>query len=481
MPDFDRYLSPFSWRYGSESMRHIWSETYKRRVWRKIWFHLADVQSQYGLVTSEQVQVIGQHIDRVDIQRAFEIEAEIHHDLMAELKTFAEQCGTASAILHFGATSMDIEDNADAMRIREALDVILITLQKLLLVFAGQIESWAGTPIMAYTHLQPAEPSTLGYRLASYAQDLLEDWKQLVQLKAAIRGKGFKGAVGTAATYTDLMGIGQFTDFEAQLSIRLGIPFYPVTTQTYPRKQDYQLVSALASLGGTIYKFAFDLRLLQSPPVGELSEPFGQRQIGSSAMPFKRNPIQSEKINSLARALAQMPQVAWHNAAHSLLERTLDDSANRRSLLPEAFLTTDEILLTALRIIKNLNVDTAAIQRNMASYAPFAATERLLMGLVQAGADRQETHAALRKHALAAWQSLQQGGLNLLPELVSKDPVFMAFLTQEQIQSLMQVEGYTGIAEDAARRLAEHIRQEIPVGKSEPKREEVVDDQEALE
>jgi adenylosuccinate lyase len=461
MPDYDHYLSPFSWRYGSDTMRHIWSENYKRRVWRKIWFHLAEVQSLYGLVTTEQVQEISQHIDRIDIQRAFEIEAEIHHDLMAELKTFAEQCGNAGGILHYGATSMDIEDNADALRIREALDLILVTLEELLLAFAAQIDRYASTPIMAFTHLQPAEPSTLGYRLASSAQDLLEDWKQLVHIRASIRGKGFKGAVGTAATYVELLGEGQYAAFEEQLSERIGITFYPVSTQTYPRKQDYQVVSALSGLGATIYKFAFDLRLLQSPPIGELSEPFGQKQVGSSAMPFKRNPIQAEKINSLARALSQMPQVAWQNAAHSLLERTLDDSANRRSMLPEAFLIADEIARVSLRIVENLNVNIDAIQRNMAAYAPFAATERLLMGLVQAGADRQEMHEVLRQHALTAWQSLQQGHPNELAERIAQDPRMLAHLPADRIAAFMQIEGYTGIAEQAARRLALHIQQSL--------------------
>lgn len=461
MSDFEHYLSPFSWRYGSESMRRIWSETYKRRVWRKIWHDLAEIQSQYGLVTPEQVQEISQHIDQINIQRAFQIEAEIHHDLMAELKTFAEQCPTAGGILHFGATSMDIEDNADAIRLRDALEIILAALEKLLHAFAGQIEQWASTPIMAFTHLQPAEPSTLGYRLSSYAQDLLEDWKQLILLKESIRGKGFKGAVGTAATYVELIGLEQFSAFEEQLSARLGIPFYPVTTQTYPRKQDYLVVSALAGLGGTIYKFAFDLRLLQSSPIGELSEPFGQKQVGSSAMPFKRNPVQSEKIDSLARALGQMPQVAWQNAAHSLLERTLDDSANRRSLLPEAFLITDEILHASLRIVEKLNVNTVAIERNVATYAPFAATERLLMGLVQAGADRQEMHEVLRQHTLNAWQAVQQGQPHSLAESIANDPALLAYLPAETIHALMQVEGYTGIAEGAARQLAQRIRQSI--------------------
>jgi adenylosuccinate lyase len=461
MTDFEHYLSPFSWRYGSDAMRRIWGEIYKRQVWRRIWFHLASVQSQYGLLTAEQVQEISQHVDRVDIQRAFEIEAEIHHDLMAELKTFAEQCPTAGGVLHLGATSMDIEDNADALRIREALDLVLTALRDLLLAFASQIERWADTPVMAYTHLQPAEPSTLGYRLAAYAQDLLEDWEQLHSLKDSIRGKGFKGAVGTAAAYVELLGRDRFQDFEDRLSAALGIPFYPIATQTYPRKQDYQVISALAGLGAVLYKFAFDLRLLQSPPIGELSEPFGQKQVGSSAMPFKRNPIQSEKINSLARALAHLPQVAWHNAAHSLLERTLDDSANRRSLLPEAFLIVDEILRAATRIIANLNVNVEAMQRNLAAYAPFASTERLLVRLVQAGADRQEMHEVLRGHAITAWQSLQSGQPNPLVELITADRTVLTYLQVDQVHDLLQIEGYTGIAASSARRLAHQIRQAV--------------------
>jgi adenylosuccinate lyase len=381
--------------------------------------------------------------------------------LMAELKTFAEQCGSAGGILHLGATSMDIEDNADAMRLREALGQIISVLEQLLLAFSGQIERWYGTPVMAFTHLQPAEPSTLGYRLAAYAQDLLEDWQQLTQIRDSIRGKGFKGAVGNAAAYVELLGKENFLEFEERLSQHLGIPFYPVSTQTYPRKQDYQVISALAGLGATIYKFAFDLRLLQSPPFGELSEPFEEKQVGSSAMPFKRNPIRSEKIDSLARSLAQMPQIAWQNAAHSLLERTLDDSANRRSLLPEAFLIVDEILTATMGIIDNLHVDEAAITRNLAIYAPFAGTERLLIGLVQAGGDRQEMHAVLRTHALTAWKIIQDGNPNPLSDLLSGDPLLQQFLPQEKIRGLLSVEEYTGIAADSARSMVQTIRQKI--------------------
>ncbi len=457
MSDFESYLSPFSWRYASPEMRKIWSEANRRRLWRQIWVALAKVQSRFGLVTAEQAADLEAHQNQVDIARALEIEAEIHHDLMAEVRTFAEQAAIGGGIIHLGATSMDIEDNADAIRLCQALDWILKQFQEVLAEFEGQIRMYAETPIIAFTHLQPAEPSTLGYRLASYAQDLLFDWQELTRIRASIRGKGFKGAVGTAASYIELLGAENYLAFERGLSEMLGLPFYPVSTQTYPRKQDYTILAALAGLGGTLYKFAFDLRLLQSPVIGEWSEPFAEKQVGSSAMPFKRNPINAEKIDSLARALAAMPQVAWQNAAHSLLERTLDDSANRRTLIPEAFLICDELLKTARRLVHGLKVDNISIQRNLKAYAPFASTERLLMALVKAGADRQKMHELLRDQAMLAWAAVRAGEPNPLEKNLAGDPSVLAFLPAEQVSALMQVDGYSGIAPSRARETAAAI------------------------
>ncbi len=215
---------------------------------------------------------------------------------------------------------------------------------------------------MAYTHLQPAEPTTLGYRFANLAQDLLVDFRALMDQQKVFKGKGFKGAVGNAASYIELFGVEGFNQLESDISTSLDLPFCTLTTQTYPRKQEYDLLCVLAGIAGTLYKFAFDLRLLQSQGIAELSEPFGKDQVGSSAMPFKRNPIHSEKINSLARMVSVAPQTAWQNAANSLLERTLDDSANRRTLLPETFLALDEIISTSIYLIKNLQVNHKAIQ-----------------------------------------------------------------------------------------------------------------------
>jgi len=460
-PDFESYQSPLSWRYGSPEMRVIWSEIQKRRLWRKIWVALAEIQAGYGLVSSAQVDDLRAHVDTVDIERAFEIEAEIHHDLMAELKVFAEQCPAAAGIIHLGATSTDIEDNADALRIRRSLDLIINQLSKLLTILSAQVMCWATTPVMAFTHLQPAEPTTLGYRLAQYAQDMLMDWENLRRARAHVRGKGFKGAVGTAASYAELIGENNLAEFETRLSTQLGLPFYPVTTQTYPRKQDYQVVSALAGLGGSLYKFCFDLRILQSPPIGELSEPFRTKQVGSSAMPFKRNPINAEKVDSLARALAQYPRLAWDNAAHSLLERTLDDSANRRFMLPEAFLITDELLVVVTRIIEGLQVDEVALARNLDTYGPFAATERIMMALVKAGADRQEIHARLRGHALVAWEALRTEGGNTLTISICQDELFLTYLAEEELLKLMDSDAYIGDTVRRARQLANTIQQVV--------------------
>ena len=460
MPDFyENYQSPLSWRYASPDMRVIWSEKNKRLLWRRIWVTLAAVQAKFGLFSPDLVDELRKNQELVDMDTALELESRIHHDLMAELKTFAGQCPSAGGILHVGATSMDIEDNADALRIRAALDLILEKLEEILLTFADRIEETVDETIIAFTHLQPAEPSALAYRLAFHAQDLLEDWQRIKQVRENIRGKGFKGAVGSAAAYADLIGAENLVEFESRLSELLGISFYPVTNQTYPRKQDLDVLNALAGIGASLYKFAFDLRILQSPPLGEWSEPFGKDQVGSSAMPFKRNPINAEKINSLARQLSILPQVAWQNAANSLLERTLDDSANRRMILPEAFLITDEILRVSLRILKDFQVHRENIQRNLNIYAPFAMTERIMMAAAKKGADRQQMHELLRNHALEAWKVIQTGQNNPLIANLSADVKITRWISADEIDQLSDINQYTGLSKTNAANLAAQIRE----------------------
>jgi len=460
MFDHDTYISPLTWRYGSADMRQIWSEHHKRRTWRRIWVALAEAQAELGLVTAEQAADLRAHAGQVDVGRALEIEAVIKHDLMAEIKAFAEQCPVGGGIVHLGATSADVEDNADALRIREALDLVLDRLRTVLARLAEQIDARAGQPCLGYTHLQPAEPTTVGYRLAQYGLDLLLDLHELRRLRAGIKGKGLKGATGASASYAQLLAPANLQpgELETRVMAALGLEAFPVATQVYPRKQDWLVLNGLAGLAGSLYRFAFDLRILQSPLFGEWSEPFGSAQVGSSAMPFKRNPVNSENIDSLARLLAALPRVAWDNAAHSLLERTLDDSANRRVILPEAFLIADEMLARSLRIIDGLLIDDRAVARNLAIYGAFAATERLLMELVRAGADRQAMHERIRQQSLVPGQASQAGQPNPLPALLSADPAIVALLPAERVVALLDSSDYVGDAPRRAHDMAAAIR-----------------------
>jgi len=444
----DTYISPFTWRYGSETMRGIWSEAHKRRLLRRVWIALARAEMHAGLVTPQQVDELERNKDNIDIDRASEIEAEIHHDLMAEIKTYAEQCPNAGSIIHLGATSMDALDNMDAMRQGEAMDLIIQRTETLLNGFAIKMEQYADVPCMAFTHIQPAEPTTVGYRFAQTAQDIVEDLAQMKEVRQGIRGKGMKGAVGTAASYTELLKGTAMTpvQLEQEVMEELGIKSFTAATQVYPRKQDWRIVTALSGLCCTLYKFAIDFRLLQSPPIGEWSEPFGAKQVGSSAMPFKRNPINCEKIDSLCRYVNSMESVVWQNSANTLLERTLDDSANRRMVLPAAFLAVDEVLMTATKIVNGMQVHDTGVQKNLKAYGLFAASERLLMELGRRGANRQEMHEVIRNHSLAAWQEVQEGRKNPLAETLSTDPAILKFATSEEVLSLLVADDYVGDA-----------------------------------
>lgn len=465
MLNHDTFISPFSWRYGSPEMRRLWSEGHKRRLMRQVWVALAAAQHQAGLVTAEQLADLQHSAEAVDIERALEIEQETRHDVMAEIRVFAEQCPIGGGIIHWGATSADITDNVDALRMRASLRLLERRLSELLALFAERITVTAEIPVMAYTHIQPAEPTTLGYRLAVYAQDLLEDLLDIRAFLPRLRGKGFKGAVGAQASFQEQL---QGTDMtpaqlEATAMALLDLPYFPIATQTYSRQQDLRLLNLLAGIASSIHKFALDFRILQSPPFGEWAEPFGRKQIGSSAMPFKRNPINMENVCSLARYVAALPAVAWDNASQAVLERSLDDSANRRLFLPEAFLAVDEALRRVSRIAAEMVVDKTAIARNMARYGPFAATERLLMALVRAGADRQEAHEWLRQASLKAWAALRQGETeNRLLALLLADERIGRYVAAAELSQLMDASAYTGTAGQRALALAQTLRETIP-------------------
>ncbi len=459
--DYSSYQSPFSYRYGSPEVRRIWSEENKRLLWRNLWVDLADALSQFGLVTPEQVEDLRSHRNDVDMASSLAVEDEIHHDLMAEVKVFAGQCSLGGRIIHLGATSMDIKDNAEVLQIRQSLDFLLTKLRRLLLVVAEKALLTADLPCLAFTHLQPAEPTTYGYRFASMLQDLETDFRQIQSFRSSLKGKGFKGAVGNAATFVELLGGEQpFNRFEGIVSQRLNLPFFSVTTQTYTRKQDLDLFYLLSSLAGTIYKAALDLRLLQSSVFAETAEPFGKKQVGSSAMPFKRNPIQLEKIDSLARMISAYPGVAWGNYAHSLLERTLDDSGNRRTMLPEIFLAADEILLSFTAVISGLEIKEPFIEANLAKFAPFAATERILLQAVKKGADRQQMHEHLRTLSMQAWKQVEDQLPNNLVDLIRSDVEIKKYLNDREVEEAFDISRYLGVAVTRSRELATRIVRE---------------------
>jgi adenylosuccinate lyase len=468
--DHSKYASPFSWRYGRAELRSLFSEHTRRKLWRQVWVALAEAQAAEGLVSEAEVDDLREHAGSVDLDAALAIEREIHHDLMAEIRVFASQATLGGGKLHLGATSMDIEDTVETYRLRRALAAVGESLRHLLDAFAAKIRDRADLVCMAFTHLQPAEPTTLGYRLAGYAQDLLIDDANLRFVFENLTTKGMRGAVGTAASYEHLVhGSGNSATFEAHVLDRFGLEAREIATQVYPRKLDYLLLSGLAGLGASLSKFAADVRILSSPGFGELSEPFGTSQVGSSAMPFKRNPIVCERIDSLARLLIGYSDVAWQNAATNYLERTLDDSANRRTILAEALLCADEIVTLARKVLDGLRIHEYRIAQNLRTYGPFAGTEAIMMEAARAGGNRQDLHESIRTAAMTAWDELAAGRDNPLARLLTEDKELTALVDPAEIRRLLDPVGHIGTAPARARALAGRIDATEPF----PKQREV--------
>jgi len=450
---YESYLSPFTWRYGSEEMRKLFSETRRRATWRRVWLSLAEAEAGLGLISSKELEGIRRSSGEahVDIARAHEIEKSIRHDLMAELKVFADQAKEGGGKLHLGATSMDIEDNADVMIFGKGLELITARLVSCLDAASARVGRHKGFVCMGWTHLQPAEPTTVGYRFANYAQDLVLDIKLIETLrKEYVKGKGVKGAVGTSASYKKLLGsTAKAKRLEEEVMSGLGLGYFDVATQTYPRKLDYLILSALASVAASCAKFGLDIRVLQSPTFGELSEPIEESQVGSSAMPFKRNPVTAERMCSLARVVSVMPLVAFMNASNSILERTLDDSAARRIAIPEAFLAVDECLAIYERLMRGLRLYPAMIKKNLERFGAFSGTEAVMMELAEKGEDRQKVHELIRVRSFKAWDAVMKGEPNPLERLLSEDRVVSSKLTRKRLKLLLDPSTHTGRAEEA--------------------------------
>lgn len=460
IPDLSSYVSPLSWRYGSVRMRKLFSEEYKYRLWRKVWVALATAEHEAGLVTKEELADLKKYEATIDSKAILKIEEETRHDVVAAIREFAGKAKLGGKKIHLGATSMDIVDNADALRVTEALHYTRENVKHLLAAFGKQIQKYADLPCMGYTHLQPAEPTTVGYRLSLYASDLLTDVSLLEFVLATYKGKGMKGAVGTRASYKTVLAGTKMTaeKLDTRVMELLGIPGATIASQVYPRKYDYLVMTLVASVASSVSKFASDVRLLQSPSIGEWSEPFGPKQVGSSAMPFKRNPVNSEKICSLARYIGQLPAVALENASLNHLERTLDDSANRRLILSEGFIALDEILVSSIKIVEGLVVNTKRIAYNSTQYAPFAATEVLLIALVKKGADRQKMHEVLREISMESWEAVQSGKPNPMAELLQSNKNIGKYLSPLEIQKSCDITHHVGDAPERAMKLAQQIK-----------------------
>ena len=458
--DYSSYLSPFTWRYASPEMKTVFSEKHKYELWRKIWVYLAEAENQAGLVSKEELADLKKYEKDIDIEKIFELEKETKHDVVAAIKEYAEKAKVGGGKIHLGATSMDIVDNADLIRIKEAFEIIEKKVVIILKLLAEKIDKYAELPCLGYTHLQPAEPTTVGYRLSFYAQDLLTAYETIQFVKKTIKGKGMKGAVGTAASYDALLKNNKInvSELESIVMKKLGIEASLITGQVYPRIYDYLVLSSLAMVTSALAKFAGDLRILQSPLYGEWSEPFGKKQVGSSAMPFKKNPINSENICSLSRLVTQLPNVAAENASLSYLERTLDDSANKRFIIAEGFLATDQILMTAEKIISGLVINEEKISYNLDQYAPFVASELIMMEAVKNGADRQKIHEILRNISMTAWAEIQKGKINPMIELLMSDKLIGHYLNIDQLEKLLLVKAHIGNAPERALKLVKIIK-----------------------
>jgi len=468
--DFNNFLSPFSWRYGSSEMRVLFSEKYKRTQWRKIWYALASSQYEYGLISKSELNNIKKFSSSssVNIPRSLAIEKKIRHDLMSEIKTFSTQAKKGGGKIHLGATSMDIEDNADMLIIREALTIILEKTVDCMDLLSKKIKSYNNTVCMGWTHIQPAEPTTLGYRFSLYTQDLFLDIKNIeFILENFALGKGIKGAVGTSASYQRLLGKNP-QNLENTVMKKLDLKSFLISSQTYPRKVDFLILSALSSLAQSLHKFSIDFRILQSPPFGEFKEPMKKHQVGSSAMPFKRNPMMSERISSLTRYISSFLSVAHSNAANSILERTLDDSANRRIIIPESFLALDECLIIYSKILSGMEISKININKNLNAYGPFALIEPIMMDLSKQGKNRQSLHEEFRKISLKAWDEVELGNPNPLFELISKNKNLSKF--SFNIKNLSDYSKHIGNAPERSLLFQKSISSILKKYKNRPKR-----------
>lgn len=443
----DRYQSPLSERYASKEMQYIFSPDKKFRTWRKLWIALAETEMELGLpVTQEQIDELKAHQDEINYDVAKQREKEVRHDVMSHVYAYGVQCPKAKGIIHLGATSCYVGDNTDIIVMTEALALVRKKLINVIAELAKFADRYKDQPTLAFTHFQPAQPTTVGKRATLWMHELVMDLEDLDYVAGSIRLLGSKGTTGTQASFLELFDgdMGKVRKLDPMIAEKLGYPgCYPVSGQTYSRKVDSRVLNILAGIAQSAHKFSNDIRLLQH--LKEIEEPFEKSQIGSSAMAYKRNPMRSERIASLSNYVMSDVMNPMLVASTQWFERTLDDSANKRLSIPEGFLAIDGILDLYLNVVDGLVVYPKVIEKHMMAELPFMATENIMMDAVKAGGDRQELHERIRELSMEAGRNVKENGMdNNLLELIAADPAFN--LSLDELKQNMDPKKYVGCA-----------------------------------
>ena len=444
---YDRYVSPLSERYASKEMQYVFSPDKKFKTWRRLWIALAETEKELGLsITQEQIDELKAHAEDINYEVAKEREKVVRHDVMSHVYAYGQQCPKAKGIIHLGATSCYVGDNTDIIVMSEALEIVRKKLINVIAELAKFANNYKNQPTLAFTHFQPAQPTTVGKRATLWMQEFLMDLQDLEYVKSTLKLLGSKGTTGTQASSLELFDGDQekIDQIDPMIAKKLGFEAcYPVSGQTYSRKVDTRVLNVLAGIAASAHKFSNDIRLLQH--LKEVEEPFEKTQIGSSAMAYKRNPMRSERIASLSRYVmidALNPAIT---SATQWFERTLDDSANKRLSVPEGFLAIDGILDLCLNVVDGLVVYPKVIEKRLMSELPFMATENIMMDAVKAGGDRQELHERIRELSMEAGRNVKEKGLdNNLLDLIAADPAFG--LNEEELKKTMDPAKYVGRA-----------------------------------
>ena len=458
----DRYVSPLSERYASKEMQYIFSPDMKFRTWRKLWIALAETEKELGLnITQEQIDELKAHAEDINYEVARERERQVRHDVMSHVYAYGVQCPKAKGIIHLGATSCYVGDNTDIIVMTEALKLVRKKLVNVIAELAAFADKYKAQPTLAFTHFQPAQPTTVGKRATLWTQEFLLDLEDLEYVLSTMKLLGSKGTTGTQASFLELFDGDQETidKIDPMIAEKMGFKeCYPVSGQTYSRKVDTRVANILAGIAASAHKMSNDIRLLQH--LKEVEEPFEKSQIGSSAMAYKRNPMRSERIASLSRYVMVDALNPAITSATQWFERTLDDSANKRLSIPEGFLAIDGILDLCLNVVDGLVVYPKVIEKHMMAELPFMATENIMMDAVKAGGDRQELHERIRELSMEAGKTVKvEGKDNNLLELIAADPAFN--LTLEDLQKSMDPTKYVGRAKEQTKKFVSKVVQPI--------------------